>query len=122
MEFRPVFKKQKLVEVPASAPDTHKVGLLIVKTANQTIQDAMEQPIPEQLCGIFWYEGEVCILFADKNIFPFGDEAGLGQSEHEVPVKITLRQVLYFFNGCLIAEFCGFDSRQRSVMLSVKTF
>jgi KaiC/GvpD/RAD55 family RecA-like ATPase len=67
MDFKPVFKKQKLAEVPASAPDSRKVGLLVVKTANQTIQDAMQQAIPEQLCGMFWYEGEVCILFADTN-------------------------------------------------------
>ncbi len=65
MEFRPIFKNQKPAEVPVS--DAQKVGLLIVKTAGQTIQDAMQQPVPEQLCGIFWYEGEVSILFADTN-------------------------------------------------------
>ncbi|MCP1384600.1 AAA family ATPase [Runella salmonicolor] len=67
MEFRPVTKKGATKENVAPASPS-KVGLLVVKTANQTIEDAKLQAIPNALCGNFWYEGEVSILFADTNV------------------------------------------------------
>ncbi len=67
MEFRPITKKGAAKEnvAPSTPP---KVGLLVVKTANQTIEDAKLQPIPQALCGEFCYEKEVTILFADTNL------------------------------------------------------
>lgn len=37
------------------------------KSANQWIDEAKTRPIPKMLFGEFWFEGEVCILFADTN-------------------------------------------------------
>lgn len=37
-------------------------------TANQAIALAMKQPAPRKLWKEFWYEGEVCCLFADTNV------------------------------------------------------
>ena len=43
-------------------------GLFTVKTANRWIEQAKIRPIPKMLFGEFWFEGELCILFADTNL------------------------------------------------------
>lgn len=43
-------------------------GLFIVKTASRWIEQAKTRPIPKMLFGEFWFEGELCILFADTNL------------------------------------------------------
>jgi len=50
---------------PEGATD---IGMLTIKSANQTIEDASKRPDPEQLYHELWYEGEVCCLFADSNL------------------------------------------------------
>jgi RecA-family ATPase len=45
-----------------------KSGCLIVKPANTWIAEAKLRPIPRMLFSEFWFEGEVCILFADTNV------------------------------------------------------
>jgi len=42
--------------------------LFNVNTANHWLQQASERPVPKMLFGRFWYEGELCILFADSNL------------------------------------------------------
>lgn len=44
------------------------VGMLSIKSANQTVIDAARLPNPVDLYNSLWYEGEVCCLFADSNI------------------------------------------------------
>lgn len=41
---------------------------LIVKSANAWIDLAKKRPIPNRLFDSFWFEGELCILFADTNV------------------------------------------------------
>ncbi|WP_149277640.1 AAA family ATPase [Pareuzebyella sediminis] len=41
---------------------------LIVKPVNQWIEDAKGRPIPNMLFSEFWYENELCILYADTNL------------------------------------------------------
>ncbi len=53
--------RQKMQQQPA---DT---GMLTMKTANQWIDEAKTRPIPQMLFSEYWYEGELCILFADTN-------------------------------------------------------
>jgi hypothetical protein len=43
-------------------------GLFTVKTANNWIKQAKNRPIPKMLFGEFWFESELCILFADTNL------------------------------------------------------
>ncbi|MBT3748037.1 MAG: AAA family ATPase, partial [Bacteroidetes bacterium] len=43
-------------------------GLFTVKTADRWIEQAKTRPIPKMLFGEFWFEGELCILFADSNV------------------------------------------------------
>ena len=47
---------------------TSKPSCFIVKTANEWIEDAKTRPIPNMLFDAFWFEKEVCILFADTNV------------------------------------------------------
>ena len=37
-------------------------------TANEWLEQAKNKPIPKQLFSEFWFEGELCILFADTNL------------------------------------------------------
>ena len=37
-------------------------------TANQTLEAAKKLPNPRKLWKEFWYENEVCCLFADTNV------------------------------------------------------
>ena len=43
-------------------------GLFTVKTASRWIEQAKTRPIPKMLFGELWFEGELCILFADTNL------------------------------------------------------
>ena len=43
-------------------------GLFTMKSANKWIEQAKLRPIPQKLFSEFWYEGEICILFADTNL------------------------------------------------------
>lgn len=45
-----------------------KSSLFKAKTANEWIEEAEKQPIPNMLCGELWHEGELCFLFADTNV------------------------------------------------------
>lgn len=51
-----------------SQEGAYEIGMLTIKTANQTVEDAARRPDPEQLYKELWYEGEVCCLFADSNL------------------------------------------------------
>jgi RecA-family ATPase len=42
-------------------------GMFIMQTANEWLQDASRQAIPQMLFSEYWHEGELCILFADTN-------------------------------------------------------
>src|SRR5215469_18037778 len=44
-----------------------KDNSLRVRSFNQIITEAAEQPVPQMLFGKFWFEGELCILFSDSN-------------------------------------------------------
>jgi RecA-family ATPase len=44
------------------------MGLFKVMPANDWIETAKKRPIPKMLFAEFWYQGELCILFADTNL------------------------------------------------------
>ncbi|WP_158848086.1 AAA family ATPase [Algibacter sp. L1A34] len=70
-------------------------GCLIVKTANQWIDEAKNRPIPNMLFSQFWHENELCILYADTNI---------GKSILAVQIADSLSQGIAipgFINECL---------------------
>ena len=56
----------KATQAQNGMPDS--VGMMHIKTANQTILEASLQPTPRALWDCFWYEGELSCLFADSNV------------------------------------------------------
>lgn len=42
--------------------------LFTIRTANTWLQEANKRPVPKMLFGKLWFEGELCILFADSNL------------------------------------------------------
>lgn len=54
-----------MIEQPTDNPN---IGLFILKTANQTIEEASRRPIPKKLFGQLWFEHEITILFSDSNL------------------------------------------------------
>lgn len=47
--------------------DSRSGDFLIIKSANEWMDEAKSKPIPKKIFGPFWYEEELCILFADTN-------------------------------------------------------
>ena len=47
--------------------DPNSGDFLIIKSANEWMDEAKTKPIPKKIFGPFWYEEELCILFADTN-------------------------------------------------------
>ncbi|PVX47221.1 AAA domain-containing protein [Flavobacterium sp. 103] len=77
-------------------------GLFIVKPANSWIELAKTRPIPKMLFGEFWFEGELCILFADTNLgksilaVQIGDSISTGKEIQGFKLEATKQPILYF--------------------------
>lgn len=77
-------------------------GFFIVKTANQWIEEAKNRPTPKMLFSQFWYEGEICILFADTNLgksilaVQIGNSISRGQSITGFNLETSKQSILYF--------------------------
>ncbi|MBT6120775.1 AAA family ATPase [bacterium] len=59
----PVLKKGESIQGAINSQ-----SFFSTKTAADWIEIAKLKPIPQQLCGTLWFEGEICILFADTNL------------------------------------------------------
>lgn len=77
-------------------------GLFIVKTGNRWIEQAKTRPIPEMLFGKFWYESELCILFADTNLgksilaVQIGNSISRGEQITGFQLESKKQPILYF--------------------------
>ncbi len=77
-------------------------GLFTVKTGNRWIEQAKTRPIPKMLFGEFWFEGEICILFADTNLgksilaVQIGDSISKGVQVSGFKLETQKQPVLYF--------------------------
>ncbi len=63
--YEPVKIKKELPLFKVNSADS---DLLVIRSANQCMEDAKSRPVPEMLFAEFWHEGEICILFADSNL------------------------------------------------------
>lgn len=74
----------------------------IIKPANEWIEDAKTRPKPKMLFGEFWFENEVCILFADTNLgksilaVQSGVSIAFGRSTCGLKNEVVAQKVLYF--------------------------
>ena len=77
-------------------------GLFTVKTANRWIEQAKTRPIPQMLFGEFWFEGELCILFADTNLgksilaVQIGNSISKGEEIRGFKLETSNQPILYF--------------------------
>ena len=78
-----------------------RVGLFIVKQTNMWIDEAKNREIPSMLFSEFWYEGEVCFLFADTNTgktalaVQIGESIARGQCIQSFEMQAKAQKVLY---------------------------
>ena len=77
-------------------------GLFTVKTASRWIEQAKTRPIPKMLFGEFWFEGELCILFADTNLgksilaVQIGNSISRGEQIRGFVLQAVKQPILYF--------------------------
>lgn len=77
-------------------------GLFTVKTASRWIEQAKTRPIPQMLFGELWFEGELCILFADTNLgksilaVQIGNSISRGEKIRGFKLETTKQPILYF--------------------------
>lgn len=45
-----------------------RFGILKIQSANEVMKQAAMKPIPNMLFDEFWFEGELCVLFADTGV------------------------------------------------------
>jgi hypothetical protein len=85
-----------------SSEATENKGLFIVKTAGRWIEQAKTRPVPKMLFGEFWFEGELCILFADTNLgksilaVQIGNSISKGEQIRGFKLQTSQQPILYF--------------------------
>lgn len=74
----------------------------IVKSANKWIEESKSRPKPNRLFGDFWFENEVCILFADTNqgksilATQIGESIASGRNTCGLDKEVLAQKILYF--------------------------
>lgn len=77
-------------------------GLFTVKTVSRWIEQAKTRPIPKMLFSEFWFEGELCILFADTNLgksilaVQIGNSISRGEQIRGFILETPKQPILYF--------------------------
>src|ERR1700733_11625854 len=76
--------------------------LFNVNTANNWLHQASKRPVPKMLFGKFWFEGELCILFADSNLgksilaVQIGNSISKGEAIKGFKLEEEKQPILYF--------------------------
>jgi hypothetical protein len=77
-------------------------SFFLIRTANRCMEEAKLKPIPRMLFGEFWFEGEVCILYADTNLgksilaVQIANSISCGQPIQGFKLEAPPQKVLYF--------------------------
>lgn len=91
---------QKLFTQPL-VPNQNK-GLFTLKSASEWIEQAKLRPTPKMLFGEFWFENELCILFADTNLgksilaVQIGNSISKGKAIEGFALESPKQPILYF--------------------------
>lgn len=86
----------------SDASYSEHVGIFTIKPGNDWIRQAKERPIPKKLFDVFWFEGEICILFASSNqgksilAVQIADSISRGQPVKGFGLEAEPQVVLYF--------------------------
>lgn len=82
--------------------DKDNKGLFKVKSANKWIEEAKTRPVPKMLFSEFWFENELCILFADTNLgksilaVQIGNSISRGEAITGFKFEAKKQPILYF--------------------------
>jgi RecA-family ATPase len=93
-QLEPLLEKLNPVK---SNPD----DLIQIQSANSWMRQASSRPVPKMLFGKFWFEGELCILFADSNLgksilaVQIGNAISSGKSISPFMLQAQPQPVLY---------------------------
>ena len=77
-------------------------NLFLVQSGNQWLTEAKSKPAPKMLFGEFWFEGELCMLFADTNVgksilaVQAADAISKGEAPKGITVEVPAQKVVYF--------------------------
>jgi len=88
--------------VDQGSKSKENVGIFTLKPARRWLEQAKNRPVPQTLFGEFWFEGELCILFADTNLGKSILAVQIGNSisrAEEIPgfkLESPSQPVLYF--------------------------
>ena len=80
----------------------HKEEVFLVNSANEWIQKVKDVPMPNMLFSEFWFENELCILFADTNVgktilaVQIANSISKGSPIDSFKLQGAKQQVLYF--------------------------
>jgi len=91
---------ERLIE--QSNDSKESIGLFTVKDGNGWVEQAKTRPVPKMLFGEFWFEGEICILFADTNLgksilaVQIGDSISKGKQINGFKLETPKQPILYF--------------------------
>ncbi len=96
---------EAMLRDPGDAGDPEADGfqsLFKIQTANRWLEEASHRPAPKMLFGEFWFEGEICILFADTNVgksilaVQIADALSRGDRIDGIPLEATSQKVIYY--------------------------
>lgn len=74
----------------------------VVKRANVWVDEAKKRPIPNMLFDVFWFENEICILFADTNVgksilgVQIAESISRGVAIEGFALEVKPQKVIYF--------------------------
>ena len=77
-------------------------NLFKVQSANKWLDESKTRPAPKTLFDEFWFEGEICILFADTNVgksilaVQIADNISKNKKEAFLPPEIKAQPIIYF--------------------------
>lgn len=109
----PIFEIEKYIGIKEIKEETDRLlkscldsqenkGLFKVRTANQWMEEAKIRPIPKMLFNEFWFDGELCILFADTNLgksilaVQIGNSISKGEPILGFKLESETQPILYF--------------------------
>ena len=78
------------------------IGFLKIQSANEWIDAAKDLPVDKMLFDGFWYEGEICVLFAKANLgksilgYQIANSITKGNAIHPFRLEAKKQAVLYF--------------------------
>jgi RecA-family ATPase len=96
-----LLQQQSLQQLQQQHLPENNDDMLMVRSADHWMSRASERPVPLQLFGKFWHQGEVCILFADSNLgksivaVQIADAISNGKGKYPFDVEAEPQPVLY---------------------------